>query len=336
MKKIIALIACAALLLTSLSLVSCGKSLTYKDGYYYCAQNGVSYQMVSFDYYPVAIGKEYATLKDGLIDNVLYEIQDAEPEKWLATKDGNLFCAVDEHIPTMDEMDIDSILICYESVAVISLASINDSSDVSSVLDNFKNGNVIEYPLADEKDEFLKLRMTSKKYPWLYYSLAYVEFMSDVCEYDYPEDITSYKYRDVGADVNVRAYSEFECWYAVGSKNVEDEYVAIAKNSDTRYTTIKKPNGDGTFTDYVIFIFDEERNVRDCVEAVIENYKSGSLTEDMLLDKLEHPSKVDTVNVVEYNYGKYFIYDRVSGKCVKADGLIHTYKEGSPVNGFEE
>ena len=45
MKKIIAFIVCTAMVLTSLTFVSCGRSLKYEDGYYYCAQNGVTYQM---------------------------------------------------------------------------------------------------------------------------------------------------------------------------------------------------------------------------------------------------------------------------------------------------
>jgi len=336
MKKIIALIACLAIILTSLAFVSCGRSLKYEDGYYYCAQNGVTYQMVSFEYAPIAIGKEYATLRDGLIDNVLYEIQNADPEKWLSTADGNLFCSVDETIPTVDEMEIDSVLVCYESVAIISLATITDTDDVAAILDNFANGNTVEYPIGDEKEEFLKLRLASSKYPWLYYSLAYVEFVSDVCEYDYPADFDTYEYRDVSDDVKVTTYDEYECRYAVNSDDEEETYIDIAEKSGTRYITIKKPNVDGTFTDYVIYIFDEEKTTEECVASVIENYKNGSFTEDKLHSLLDEPTKAEKVNVVEYNYGKYFMYDRISGKCVKTGELIHNYKEGNTQNEATE
>jgi hypothetical protein len=47
---------------------------------------------------------------------------------------------------------------------------------------------------------------------------------------------------------------------------------------------------------------------------------------------LDSPAKAEKVNVVEYNYGKYFMYDRISGKCVKTNELIHNYKEGNAQN----
>ena len=331
MKKIISLILCLASILSLLSLVSCGKSLEYKDGYYYCPQNGVYYQIVSFEYEPVAIGKEYATLEEGLSVIKLYEIQNAAPEKWLASDDGTLFCAADEKIPNMNEMGVDSILVCYESVATISLARITDADDIASVIDNFANGDALEYPIGDEQEEFLKIKMSSKNYPWLYYSLAYVEFVADIYEYDYPASIENYEYRDVADSVEVDVYSEFECRYAVSSKSDEEKYIDIAEKSDVRYTTLKKPNGDGTFTEYVIFIFPELDSVEACVDTVVESYKSGSLTESALRELLSSPAKSEKVNVVRYNYGKYFIYDRVSGKCVRADELIHSYKDGTPV-----
>ena len=88
MKKILALIICFATILTSLSFVSCGKTLHYKDGNYYCSQNGVTYKEVSFDYFPVAIGEKYAKLKDTQTGKEieLFEIQGADPEKWLSTE----------------------------------------------------------------------------------------------------------------------------------------------------------------------------------------------------------------------------------------------------------
>ena len=335
MKKIIALILFATSVFALFTFVSCGKNLEYKDGYYYCAQNGVSYQMLSFEYEPVAIGKEYATLEEGLSVIKLYEIQGAEPEKWLASDDGTLFCAEGEKIPEMDELDVDNILVCYESVATISIARITDPFDIAAVLDNFNNGDRVEYPVGDEYENFYKIKMSSAKYPWLYYSLAYVEFVSDVCEYDYPASLDGYEYRDVSDDVDVNIYNEFECRYAVGSKTEEDKYIDVAQKSGVRYTTLKKPNGDGTFTDYVIFIFEDLDSVESCVETVIENYNSGSLTENALREMLETPAKYEKVNVVEYNYGKYFIYNRVTGKCVRAEKLLHAYAEGTPSDDAE-
>ena len=331
MKKTLAIFLLVAVLISSLSFVSCGKTLKYKDGYYYCSQNGISYQMVSFEYVPVAIGEEYATLTDGLIDNKLYEIKGVSPEKWLATADGNLFCAVGEYVPTLDEMDISSILICYEQEAVIALSTIKDEAEVAEVLDIFKNGDSVEYPIGNETSEFLKLRLASEKYPWLYYNLTYVEYIQDIREFDYPEDLSTYEYRDVSEDVTIKTYDEYECWYAVGSASEEEKYLNAVKNAGIRCGTLTKPDGNGSVVNYVILVFDEERSVEDCIEKMVENY-SGSLSDGELLEMFGTPTSTKKINIVEYNYGKYFIYDRVSGKCVKAGEIVHKYKDGNAAN----
>ena len=330
MKKFLALILCFSVILPVVLLTSCGRSLEHKDGYYYCPQNDVTYKMVTFDYTPVAIGKEYATIKEGLIDTVLYEIKDADPKEWLSTADGNLFCAIDEQVPTLEEMGIDNILVCYESVATISLATVDDPKDVEAILDILTNGDQVEYPIGDEKEEFLKLRMSSPKFPWLYYTVADVEFAIDVCEYDYPESMDDYEFRNVSKDVAVESFEEFECWYAVSSKSEEEEYVKVAEKAGIRYITLKKPEGNGVFTDYVIYIFEEERSSEECVATVVSNYKNGSKTESELKEMLGQPRKSNTINVVKYNYGRFFLYDRVSGKCVKAGDLLDSYVNRVP------
>lgn len=325
MKKIVSLLICAVLIVSSLVLTSCGKTLEFKDGNYYCSQNGVTYQLVSFDYTPVALGEEYATLIDGNVETKLFRIQGAEPEKWLSTEDGSLLCAVGEKIPTLDEMNVNEILVCYESVATISIAVVKEAKDVSAVVDNFKNGMELEYPVGKENERFLKLHMSSKIYPWLYFSIAYVEFAEDILECDYPADIDAYEYRDVDDSVSVKVYDEYECWYAFSTKDEEKTYTDIAEKSGTKYSVVKKANGDGTFTEYVRYVFSEEKTTAECIEKIIKEYKRGSLTEGKLRSLLESPDKGEIVNIVEYNYGKYFIYDRVSGKCVMATDLLHSY-----------
>ncbi len=328
MKRIFSFFLLMAILLTSISLFSCGKKLKIKDGYYYCEQNDVTYQMVDFEYVPVAIGKEYATFKDINIEYKLYEIQGAAPEKWLSTADGNLFCAVGEKIPTVSEMNVDGILVCYEQTHVVALATIRNSAEISSILDDFANGDVVKFPDA-EIDQSLKLRFTSAEYPWLYYSLTYVEYATDVCEYDEPGDLNSYKYREVSDDVKVSTYSKYKCWYRVNSKTEEEKYVSIAEKAGVEYGKLTKPNGDGTVSDYVIFSFTTEKTVEECVEKIVKDYKNGTLTDGDLRALLSNPHKAENKNIVEYNYGRYFMYDKVNGKCVRTDDTVHKYKNGT-------
>jgi hypothetical protein len=330
MKKILALIICFATILTSLSFVSCGKTLHYKDGNYYCSQNGVTYKEVSFEYFPVAIGEKYAKLKDTQTGKEieLFEIQGADPEKWLSTENGTLYCAIDEKIPTMNEMKVDRIVLCYEGVVVMALATITDEVDVAYILGRFNNGNVLERPLGNESESVYRLRMTSDDYSWIYYNLSYMEYAEDITECDYPTDMNTYVYRDVDDSVKINEFSEYECWYAVSSKSEESKYIDIAQKSGTHYTTVTKPNGDGTFTDYVRFVFSSAQSTEECVETIVKNYKNGSMTEGALHDALDEPDKSERINIVEYNYGKYFIYDRITGKCVNVDERIFNYREG--------
>lgn len=337
MKKKLALILCISILISSVMLVSCGKSLKYEDGYFYCSQNGVTYKQVSFDYFPYAIGEKYAVLHDGLRaeGEELYEIQGVSPERWLSTATGTLFCAIDEKIPTMNEMNIDRVVLCYEGVAVMALATITEPDDVSYILNTFNNGNQLERPIGNETESFYRLRMTSKEYPWLYYSLSYLEYSEDITECDYISDTEVYTYREVDDSVAISEFSEYECWYAVSSKSEENKYIDIAQKSSTEYTTVTKPNGDGSFTDYVRFVFSEGDSVEECVDSIIAKYQNGSMTEGMLHELLDSPAKGEKINIVEYNYGKYFIYDRTTGKCVNVDDRIFDYREGN-INAEEK
>ena len=328
MKRIFSIFLLTALLLTSLSFVSCGKKLKIKDGYYYCEQNGVTYQMVDFVYVPVAIGQEYAKFKDKDIEFKLYEIQGAEPEKWLSTADGNLFCAVGENVPTLSEMNVNGILVCYEQTNVVALATIRKTSEINAIMSDFVNGDKVKFPDV-EIDQSLKLRFMSSEYPWLYYNLTYVEYAADVCEYDEPSDLSTYKYRDVSDEVKVSTYSKYKCWYKVTSKSEEEEYISIAEKSGVEYGRITKANGDGTISDYVIFSFNTETTVEECVQTVVDNYKNGALTEAGLKALLNNPTKAESKNIVEYNYGRYVMYDSVNGTCVRTGDIVHAYKEGT-------
>lgn len=330
MKKTLVLIICLATILTSFSFVSCGKTLKYKDGNYYCSQNGVTYKEVSFEYFPVAIGEKYAKLNNMLETEEieLFEIQGADPEKWLSTENGTLYCAIDEKIPTMNEMGVDRIVLCYEGAVVMALATITDKADVAYILDSFNSGNALERPIGNESESVYRLRMTSADYSWLYYNLSYLEYSEDIVECDYPSDMNSYTYRDVDDSVKINEFNEYECWYAVSSKSEENKYIDIAVKSNTHYTTVTKPNGDGTFTDYVRFVFSSAESTEECVETIIKNYSNGSMTAGALHEALDEPDKSEKINIIEYNYGKYFIYDRITGKCVNVDERIFNYREG--------
>ena len=333
--RFLSFVTAGLLLLASLGLSSCKKAdFSIKGDFYYCSKNHVSYKAVSFEYSPVAIKtrQAFGRVKDEKIEKSFYEIQYVSADRWISTEAGDLFCAEGENVPTLTEMEANYVLICREGAsAVISIADIRNPNVIRAIVNDYETGTGITYPLGNEVAENLKLRLASEKYPWLYYNLSYVEFASDIYEYDYPKDLDTYTYRTVSSDVTVSTSSEFECCYAVADTAEENRYVQIAKDAGIRYYTVKKAVGDGTYVNYVVFVFPNEKSVSSCVSYVLSTYK-GALSEEDLQKALETPAQSESINVVSYNYGKYFVYNRFNGKCVKADPRIHDYKENSIVD----
>ena len=324
MKKIFISLALVTVIVLSFCLSSCGAKLVYKDGAYYCAKNGVRYQSVDLRYFSVTVGEKYAVIKDmnGL---ELYEMKDIAPEKWLTTKDGDLFCAEGEKIPTLSEMGVDKVTICaVGNAATLALADIGNKANVDYVLDAYLDGMSLTYPDTYEVSESLMLRFWAEEYAWLYYNLSYVEFVTDVLVSDYPSDLSSYEYRDVDDSVTVKTLDEFECKYKVLSDDERKAYEYMAQDAGIEYYTVTKPEGDGTAI-YVTHVYESLDSLEECIGFFLENYK-GTLRETEIRDALSKVEKTEKLTRVEYNYGKYFIYDRISGRCVKVNDTIHKYR----------
>lgn len=324
MKKSLISIAVAVIMVLTLCLSSCGARLVFRDDGYYCSKNGVTYKIIDLQFQPVAIGEKYATL-DNIAEDELYEIYGVSPERWLTTKYGDLFCAVDEKIPTFEEINSDKILICKAGdSSIVSLVEINKESSVDYVVNEYINGNTLNYPDTYDISESLMLRFASEEYSWLYYCLSYVEFATDVYEYDYPENIDNYTYRTVGDDVEVTTVNEFECWFAADSNDDVESYEDIAKDAGIDYFTVTKPDGNDTKT-FVVFVFQSKDTIEECIEYFIENY-DGDMTNDEISAFFNGVEKTEKIIKVAYNYGKYFVYDRFSGRCVMVDDMLHKYR----------
>jgi len=323
-KRITAFLLAGCIVLTAL-LASCSPKLKYEDGGYYCAKNGVTYKLAELQYIPVTIGEKYAVLDDGGERTDLFTIQGASPEKWLTTEKGDLFYASSEKLPTLAEMDTDKILICTEGdAAVISLVEISNDANVDLITFTYNYGMEIEYPHEEEVNESLILRFTSEKYNWLYYNLTYVEFVIDVLDCDYPEDLSKYEYRDVDDSVTVTTVDEFECWYKVSDASEQYKYEQMAKDAGIDFFTVTKPTATDSET-FVVFIFQNKNSADECIAELVGKYK-GEMSEAQLKEALNGYDKTDKVTKVEYNYGKYFVYDKFTGKCVKVDDTLHKYR----------
>ena len=328
LRKITSLAIAAIVLLCSISLVSCKTKLVYNDGSFYCAKNRVTYKEVDFQYTPVSINTEkYGELDENGKKTDIFSIENASPEKWLATADGRLFCAEEEDIPTLDEMSVNKILICREGNGLtVSLAEITSVESIKKVLTSMSGGVTVEYPEKGEAAELLTLSFSSSDHPWLYYNVSYIEFEADVCITDYVSDLSSYEERVIDKSVKKTVSSAFDCWYKLESDEMYEKFSEISNKTDIPCATVTKVNSEGGTDDYVGLLFSDETSVEECIQTVIELYE-GEMSVEELRTLMADPDLVESNTVIEYNYGKYLVYDRATGKCVKAPEILHEYKE---------
>ena len=68
MKKIIAFIACLAMIITSFTFVSCGRSLNFKDGYYYWISKVIQKSRIAVSEWGTEAGSVTVVEMDGAMD----------------------------------------------------------------------------------------------------------------------------------------------------------------------------------------------------------------------------------------------------------------------------
>jgi hypothetical protein len=98
----------------------------------------------------------------------------------------------------------------------------------------------------------------------------------------------------------------------------------MAKDAGIDFFTVTKPTPTASET-FVVFIFPNMNSADECITEFIGKYK-GEMSEAQLKEALNEYDKTDKVTKVEYNYGKYFVYDKFTGKCVKVDDTLHKYR----------
>lgn len=325
MKKSLISLAVAVVMILSLCLSSCGAKLVYKDGVYYCAKNGVTYNTVDLQYSAVTMKNDrYAVLKDGNSKD-LFALEGVAPEKWLVAENGDLFCAAGEKVPTLEEMKIDTIIICAAGNAgILALSQIQNADNVKKIMDAYLGDQTLTYPDTNEVSESLILRLGSSDYSWLYYNLSYVEFVNDVLISDYPENLKEYAYRVVDDSVSVEVIDELEVWYKASTKAEQDKYESLASDAGIDQFTVTKPV-DGVVDTYVVHVYKSLDSEAECFEYFKANYK-GNMSSEQVDEALSKLQKSEKITRVEYNYGKYFVYDRFTGRCVKVDDTLHKYR----------
>lgn len=325
-KRFISLLVAVIILCSFLFATSCQTALVPDNGLFYCSKNKVTYKELDVQYSPVAISTEkYADLDENGVKTALFKVENIAPEKCLATEDGRMFTAVNEDVPSLTEMSVDRILVCKEgSNMTVTLSEISKEGDVNSILAQINDGNRLDYPTVGHAKEIYSLSMASSKFPWMYYNVSYIEFEEDVLVVDYVSDINAYVPKDVDENVKKTVTSVFDCWYLTEDPTVYEKVVHISEKTGIEYSTIRKPNGSGGVNDYVGLLFSEVTSLEECIEKVIELY-DGDMTDEELRDFLGATDMTEHNSAIEYNYGKYLVYDKATGNCMQADGVLHGY-----------
>lgn len=185
----------AALLIavTMICVCSCSSKFNYDGDMLVDKKSGIKYNYAPFNYEPTELGKKYATQKVSGIEAVYYTIGDLSANEWLANEDLTVFYAEGVHLPTFEEMSPDRILVCEEDYTTSSIADITDSEAVTKILEEYKNGFSFESSSVIVSTKY-SLKFRSSSYPYLQYSLSYLEYEEGLVISDKIESTEDYKY----------------------------------------------------------------------------------------------------------------------------------------------
>ncbi len=240
-KKLVAVCLIAATALTAAACASTpvlerqGMELVDKSSNTVYATAPSAYQPVAYsknDTFVDAKGHSYRTAATS--DGVL-----AENNQFLYDLTfGTLLYDTSVSLPTLTEFEADAVHFYYEDSVATLLSSDNNKDNVAEI-EKICLGRVTCKISDSTLDSSYRMTLTSEKYPFIAYSLIYLEYVKDVLEYEDTDSLDNYTYRE-----------------------------------GVSYTVDEKDGGGYTVT---------------------------------------------------YNYGKYFLYDSDTGKCIPASFIHDTY-----------
>ena len=108
----------------------------------------------------------------------LCEIVDMDAQCWLATEEKHILYTSDVTLPTLDQMQPTSMLICVENETSRVIHNMQDAQKLSALVAAFTQNGSITYP-ATSVERSYRVRFTSPTYPGIYYSLTYIEYAYD-------------------------------------------------------------------------------------------------------------------------------------------------------------
>ncbi len=183
----------AAMLTASLALTGCKASLhkmTSQDNDLYIDQaTGITYQTLSSSYEPIARGQEYATLDLGSVAFTLHEISGLEPNVWLCSVYGDVYCSTSTQLAPFTDWDISALHVCTNTTVVISELTVRPDAKhteevCQAIFDTlqaaYRDGPAVPYPSYADSTRIYTLRFEAEQAPGLYYSLKMIEYQEDI------------------------------------------------------------------------------------------------------------------------------------------------------------
>lgn len=174
-----------------LCLCSCsGVKIQYnnEDGSY-TDKRGNKYLCAPSCYEPVSYSsdKAYGSMTAGIGTFDLYTVSNTEEGLWLTTENREVLYRSDLKLPTLLEFGTNGVLICREGERIHAFAQVQTQDEIDALIKTYLEGESIPYP-SRAASQSLRLRLTSKEYPFLYYRLTYLEYAEDVIVYTVDEN----------------------------------------------------------------------------------------------------------------------------------------------------
>ncbi len=173
----------SAALLASILLTGCSEDgslvkLTYENDRFVSKRARLSYNYAPLSYEPAVVGDPYAYCTDP--DIFLCDIPGLDPKKWLTEEYAGTSTTVlyseDITLPTLGEIEADTVYLCMAGERVFSLAEIRDDTGIQRLTDAFLNGEPTRLPHSEATTVYSLKFSSVKDLPGLYYTILYGEY----------------------------------------------------------------------------------------------------------------------------------------------------------------
>ena len=167
-----------AALMCILLLCSCTNNLKYDQtqNLYIDRKTGEGYVDAPLCYEAREIGDKYAKLRNDYTTIDFFTMEGADPLLWITEEGKTIFYNRDKvTLPDLVDMEINEIMLCVEGDTLYAVVDIVKSDHISAVIAEWESGESIEYTATTPSCHY-SVKFASDKYPFMYYSLVYVEY----------------------------------------------------------------------------------------------------------------------------------------------------------------